>query len=340
MKTWMRGSLSLALTLAVAITSIGMPAPADAKRLGSGKSQGMQREMPARTAPDAPAGKPAQTPAAAAPATAGAAAAAPAKRSWMGPLAGLAAGLGLAALFSHLGMGEGLANFVMLALMAVAGFLLVRFLMARLGKGGSRTPAFAGAQAGAQSGAQLGGNGTLNAPQRASEPPMQREMIDERPAAYRPAPELKSAAAPDAVPVQAAEAPAPRVAAAFVPANFDSESFSRIAKMIFIRMQTANDAADLDDLRRFTTPEMFASIRLDIQERGGSAQATDVQHVDADVLDVAQEAERQIISVRFRGRVLEDKSSQPTSFDEVWHMVKPNASADSAWAIAGIEQMA
>jgi len=60
--------------------------------------------------------------------------------------------------------------------------------------------------------------------------------------------------------------------------------------MIFIRMQAANDSADLDDLRRFTTPEMFATARLEIQERGPAAQNTDVVRVDADVLDVADEA--------------------------------------------------
>jgi len=145
MNTWMSGATSLALTVAVAITTIGVPMGAEAKRLGAGKSQGVQRQMPARTAPDAVPAKPATAPTAspAAPATAGAAAAAaaPAKRSWMGPLAGLAAGLGLAALFSHLGMGAGLANFVMLALLAVAGFFLVRFLMARFG-GGARGPAW------------------------------------------------------------------------------------------------------------------------------------------------------------------------------------------------------
>jgi hypothetical protein len=36
---------------------------------------------------------------------------------WMGPLAGLAAGIGLAALFSHLGMGEGMANMMMMLLL-------------------------------------------------------------------------------------------------------------------------------------------------------------------------------------------------------------------------------
>ena len=56
---------------------------------------------------------------------------APKKNSWMGPIAGLAAGLGLAALFSHLGMGEGMANFMMIALLAMAAFMLFRWFMRR-----------------------------------------------------------------------------------------------------------------------------------------------------------------------------------------------------------------
>ena len=63
--------------------------------------------------------------------------------------------------------------------------------------------------------------------------------------------------------------------------------------MIFIRLQAANDAGDLNDLRAFTTPEMFAAVKLDLQERGPTAQRTDVVRVDAEVLDVASEADRQ-----------------------------------------------
>ena len=93
---------------------------AEAKRFGGGKSFGMQRTAPTK-----------QT-AAPAPQQQGAApTAAPKKNSWMGPIAGLAAGLGLAALFSHLGMGEGMANFMMMALLAMAAFMLFRWLMRR-----------------------------------------------------------------------------------------------------------------------------------------------------------------------------------------------------------------
>ena len=54
--------------------------------------------------------------------------------------------------------------------------------------------------------------------------------------------------------------------------------FERIAKMIFIRLQAANDTGDLNDLRAFTTPEMFAAVRLDLQERGRDGAAHRRRH--------------------------------------------------------------
>jgi predicted lipid-binding transport protein (Tim44 family) len=106
--------------------------------------------------------------------------------------------------------------------------------------------------------------------------------------------------------------------------------------MIFIRMQAANDTSDLNDLRAFTTPEMFAAIKLDLQERGATTQRTDVVRVDAEVLDVASEADRQIVSVRFHGLIREEADGVAAPFDEVWHLVKP-ADGSREWAIAGIQ---
>ena len=318
MKQWLIG----ALVAVVAATSV--PTDAEARRFGGGGSSGLQRSMPARTAPNAPPPKPATPaqPQQAAPANAATAGAAPAaaaaKRSWMGPIAGLAAGLGIAALMSHLGLGEAFGNFLMLALLAVAAIFLVRFVMRRMAGGTpARGPALAGA----------GAPSPWQAP-AASE----RSALDAAPASASVPQASGEAALPPAA-HDAATAPA----AAFVPASFDSEGFSRIAKMIFIRMQAANDSADLDDLRRFTTPEMFAAARLEIQERGPAAQTTDVVRVDADVLDVADEADRQIVSVRFHGQIVEQAGAAPVDFDEIWHLVKPHDDSRS-WAIAGIEQ--
>jgi hypothetical protein len=142
------------------VVAVGMsPDFSEAKRLGSGKNSGMQRQAPAQAAPQTPPSQAPATPAAAptagkpaVPATAAAAAAAPAKRSWLGPIAGLAAGLGLAALFSSMGLGEELASFMMLLLLGVVAFFAIRFIMSRM-RGGAAKPALAGAGAGAGAGA-------------------------------------------------------------------------------------------------------------------------------------------------------------------------------------------
>jgi predicted lipid-binding transport protein (Tim44 family) len=130
-------------------------------------------------------------------------------------------------------------------------------------------------------------------------------------------------------------APAASTAAA-LPSDFDAAAFERIAKMIFIRLQAANDVGDLDDLRTFTTPEMFAAIRLDLQDRANAPQRTDVVRVDAQVLDIASEEARQIVSVRFNGLIREQPDAPAEPFDEVWHLVRP-ADGSRDWAIAGIQ---
>jgi predicted lipid-binding transport protein (Tim44 family) len=306
------------MALVAGVVSIGMaPVEADAKRLGGGGSAGMQRSVPPRAAPDALPAKPAQTSPAAAPATAGtapAAAAAP-KRSWMGPIAGLAAGLGIAALMSHLGLGAEFANILMMVLLGVVAFVAIRFLLRRFGPN-------AAANRSAPQGLQFAGAG-------AAQPGATGSGWGAQPAAALPVADTASAGSSET-----ASAGSSRV-----PAGFDTAGFERIAKMIFIRMQAANDTGDLNDLRNFTTPEMFASLRVDLQERGAQNQQTDVVRIDAEVLDVGTEGSMQVVSVRFHGLIREEKDGIAAPFDEVWHLVKP-LDGSREWAIAGVQQMA
>jgi predicted lipid-binding transport protein (Tim44 family) len=298
-------SLALALALVVAAGS-ALPGVAEARRIGGGGAVGMQRSLPP-TAPAALPARPAAPTAQPAPApTAAATPAAAPRRSWLGPIAGLAAGLGLVALMSHLGFGAEFGNIVMLLLLALVAVVAIRFVMRR----------FAPTQAGASRGLQFAGAG--------ASPTI-------------PATTFGAGAAAEATAAPLLDvSPAGATAASRLPADFDAAGFERLAKMIFIRLQAANDVGDLNDLRAFTTPEMFASIKLDLQDRGNAAQRTDVVHVDAEVLDVARETERQIVSVRFHGLVNEDSAPAAEPFDEVWHLVKP-ADGSREWAIAGIQ---
>ena len=259
---------------------------AEAKRLGGGSSFGMQRQS-AAPKPVAPVKQATPT----APATPAATPVPSPKRNWLGPLAGLAAGLGIAALLSHFGLGEGLANILTIGLLVMAALFLVKFLLRR------------------------------NAPSPA---PMQYAGMGgtEPPSAT--------------VPACGASGVAP--ASTTIPVGFDSEAFLRVAKLNFVRLQAANDAKNIDDIREFVSPEVFAEIKMQMDERGHAAQQTDVVTLNAELLEVTTEAQRHIASVRFSGMIRETEGAAAVPFDEIWNLSKP-ADGAKGWVVSGIQQI-
>jgi predicted lipid-binding transport protein (Tim44 family) len=139
----------------------------------------------------------------------------------------------------------------------------------------------------------------------------------------------------DAAPAALALGSAAVAATPVLPGGIAAADFERLAKMVFIRLQAANDASNLDDLRKFTTPELFASLRLDLQDRGGAKQQTDVVQIDAQVVDTARENGQDIVTVRFHGLIREAPEAGAEPFNELWHLVRA-ADGHGDWAIAGI----
>jgi predicted lipid-binding transport protein (Tim44 family) len=122
--------------------------------------------------------------------------------------------------------------------------------------------------------------------------------------------------------------------------GFEVAPFVRVAKTSFIRLQAANDSGDLDDIRDYTTPEMFAEISMQVRDRAGTAQKTEVVSVDADVIEAIVEDGYEIASVRFWGLIRENDAANPESFDEIWHVRKKAGDPRAPWLIAGIQQAA
>jgi predicted lipid-binding transport protein (Tim44 family) len=302
----MKLSLSRILSVFVAVmAALAFSIPeADARRLGGGKSIGQQSGNVTQrsAAPQQPAAAP-QAPArpAAAPAATGG-------NRWLGPIAGLAAGLGLAALASYLGFGEELASFMLIALLVFAAVVVFRMLASRRTSGGPQ-PAYQGGY----SPANLGQEATV----RYS--PLPQGAVDAR----APVPSVGPAAASGG--------------SWGVPAELDVEAFVRTAKVQFVRLQAVFDAADLDDLREFTTPEMYAELKLEIDERKGALNRTDVVTLDAELLGIETSSVEHIASVRFTGMIREEASGEAKPFDEVWNLVKPVAGG--GWVLAGIQQL-
>ncbi|RKP49174.1 Tim44 domain-containing protein [Trinickia fusca] len=286
---------------------------AEARRMGGGRTIGRQSQSlqkpatpPAQQSLQQSTAQPAQR-AQTAPAAQPTPAAPSARSRWLGPLAGLAAGLGIAALLSHFGLGgafaSAMANVIVVALLAMVGIWLVRKIM------GSRrrdaTPAYGAAGAGA----------LRSAP-----------GIDPYQAPSQPA--------YDATPPAAAAAAAPAV-----PAGFDADAFLHHAKVNFVRLQTAWDDRNLADLREFTTPEMFAELKVDMDSRADERNQTDVVRLDAALLALEDRGSEYFASVRFSGLIRETAGGAAELFAEVWNLTKV-AGTSEGWLLAGIEQVA
>ncbi len=303
----MKVSAALAVA-AIAVLALVVHDAAEA-RVGGGKSSGAQRPSvtPRAAAPTAatpPAGAaaqpvmPAQPGAALAGKPAGAAAAPSGGSRWLGPIAGLAAGLGLAALLSHFGLPEGLGSFLLIALLVVGVVFALRLFFAR------RQPAYAGAR----------DSGTTG-------PNFEKS----------PAPEWGGQ--PRVEPMLRPNASAP-VAGKPLPPGFDAAGFARHAKTQFIQLQAAHHAGDREAFRDMLTPAMFSEVMREL-DSGAERPATEVVTLDAEVLEVETEGDSHWVSVRFSGTLREDGAS--VALDEVWNLSKP-VDGKTGWLLAGIQQ--
>jgi predicted lipid-binding transport protein (Tim44 family) len=314
------------LLAALAALTLSLSDFADARRMGGGRTLGAQRESvtPSRPAPapTAPVGNTAtqaqpSTPAAGATKAAPGPTPAPSGASrWLGPLAGLAAGLGLAALMSHFGLSEGFGSLLLIALGVIAAIFLVRMFLARRQSAG--TMQYAGASP----------NDNVPASFDAQPVPAWRGAEKTEPAAET---EHLMAAEPGA--------PAFGVARKPLPQGFDAEGFAKEAKRQYIQIQRSYDNADRAALSSVMTSEMNAEIGREIDERGSAHQPTEIVTLDAEVLDVTTEGDKYWASVRFTGLLREDGEPLPKSVDEIWNLTKP-VNGRSGWLLAGISQLA
>lgn len=320
------------VTMMLAVTAVSMIAEATARPLGGKRSIGRQsqtvRQMPAPAPAPAPAlqRQPSAAPAAAAGATGAAAAAAKKPSMWKGILGGALLGLGLGALLSSLGIGGALASVIstilMIALLGLAVMFIVRMFRRKdtpanpaFGKGGFGTPQPAGALATPEIGSGL-------------------RQPDYQPAAFQAQPQGGVNLGKPGAAGATAAAHAPWG----VPGDFDTEAFLRHAKSSFIRMQAAWDRGDTNDLREFTSPEVFAELKMQIQERNGAADFTDVVSIDAQLLGIETTATDYLASVQFSGMWRTAQNAPAEPFVEVWNMSKPLA-GQGGWVLAGIQQL-
>lgn len=318
MNKWLAG-------LAIGILAATFSLDADAqRRLGGGMNFGkpsktlQQRQSPP---PQQQQAAPAAQPSAAAGAPA--AAAARTGSPWRGALMGLAAGLGLAALASWLGLGEGFAMFLMIALLALVAMVAFNMLMRRTR---AAQPAYQAADQSPPTWQGAGGP-SFN--------PVPRE----------PAPNTMARTAATAATVGARSGSAMDELLRSgsrsldepwgIPADFDREGFLKHARAYFGRLQDAWASGNLDDLSEFSTQEMFTALTHEMRRRGAAGDSA-VVSLESKLLGIEHDANEHLASVRFTGTMRVDGELE--SFDEVWNLTKP-VEGKTGWLLAGIQQL-
>ena len=313
-KRWIARAAAGVFAVAIALAMVIQDA--DAARMGGGRSFGRQSPNVTRQASPPSRDTATQTQQAGQKQTpAPAAQPQPAGNRWFGPIAGLAAGLGIAALLSHFGLGgalaEALGSMLVIGLLVLAAVWIWRML-----RGSGSRPALGRPAEPAYSSA---GNASARS-------------YDLAPESAQPG----SVAALGSTLTSGSAAPGAEQWG--VPAGFDTPAFIRSAKVNFIRLQEAWDARNLADIREFTTPEVFAEIKMQIDETKGANNHTDVLALDAELLGIEESPTDYLASVKFSGTIRENEEGNGEPLEEVWNLTKPK-SGRSGWLLAGIQQI-
>jgi len=304
--------LAAALVAVAGVSLFSIAFDAEAQRLGRGASIGRQsgNVMQSRQTVRPPAAAAtANRQAAVGTAGAGAVAAKSGASRWFGPIAGIAAGLGIASLLSHFGLGGALLEIVSSLVMIGLVVFAVMFLLRRL-RAGAAAPAMQGA------GATMARSNFQSAPPPLMPPPA------------------------------AATAPAAPLAEGDweIPADFDVAMFLGEAKKQFVQIQAIWDSGDVAQLREYLTDDLIAEIQPQLNERAQGGGQTQVVLLNAELLGIEKVSDAgfdgHLASVRFSGMLRENAGegvgSEAFRFEEVWNLYKTEG---SGWLLAGIQQV-
>ncbi len=285
----MQRFLSIALALCLGLT-LSLDASAG-KRMGGGKSFGSAPTHQTRQA-DAPtsAAQPAAAGTAGTAATAAAGRAAPAASGasrWLGPLAGIAAGGLLAAMF----MGDGFEGiqFLDILLLGLIAFVIFKLFASRRQAQGQ--PAMAGG--------------------------MQRQMPQQ-------APIFGGASTSAAATINA-------------PAWFDEQRFIEAGRTHFLALQQHWDAAEMDKIAEFVTPQMLSFLKEERASMGEGYQSTYIDDLSVQLDGIDELADKTVATLTFRGVAKTSRFDQGEPFSESWRMERVNGD-NQPWLVAGIRQ--
>lgn len=120
------------------------------------------------------------------------------------------------------------------------------------------------------------------------------------------------------------------------------DEFLRVARLSFVRLQAAWDAADLAALQALTTENLAAELQEELEARGPGENRTEVLTLDARLLAMEELAEAYIASVEFSGLIRERLDDGAAPFCELWMLARLKSVTGPApgWRLARVQALA
>jgi len=123
------------------------------------------------------------------------------------------------------------------------------------------------------------------------------------------------------------------------PAGFDADDFLQGAKAAYTRLQAAWDARDMNDLRQFTSEDVFAEIQAQATADPNPGK-TEILLLEATLLEVKTLGNQTIATVLFDTMLREDSASAPAEqVREAWHFSRYESGGEKHWVVEGIQQL-
>ena len=164
-----------------------------------------------------------------------------------------------------------------------------------------------------------------------------------------PTPAYSGMGSPQAYQAQPQPAPTPAASSGFgasaapaartydAPAWFDEQRFIGVAREHFMNLQQHWDAAELDKIAEFVTPQMLEFLKQERASLGDGYQSTYVDNLQIQLDGIEQQAGKTIATLTFEGVAKSSRFDQGEPFSESWRLERRDGD-NQPWLIAGIRQ--
>ena len=138
-------------------------------------------------------------------------------------------------------------------------------------------------------------------------------------------------------PIFSSSAPAAVQPAINAPSWFNEQRFIEAGREHFMALQQHWDAAEMDKIAEFVTPQMLSFLKEERASLGDAYQSTYIDNLQVQLDGIDELADKTVATLTFNGVSKSSRFDQGEAFSESWRMERVHGD-NQPWLVAGIRQ--